>query len=135
MIRPIASLDKIVADGATHFRHKNENLVNAEVQHQEVLDEKERKKDMQRKRRREKTVQNETMKHKELVQKAEQAEDEEEREKLLREAHKASKKAEITQNILDNVGGDAEEHVDLRRAVNFEGGTMSTFNANDGASP
>ena len=90
---------------------------------------------MQRKRRREKTVVNETQKSKELMQKAEQVDDDEEREKLLKEAQKAGRKAEFTQNILDNIGGDAEEPMDLRKAINLEGGTMSTFSANDGASP
>ena len=125
----------MVAEGKSHFRHKNEQDVQDEVHRQEVLDEKERKKDMQRKRRREKTVLQETQKRKELMQKAEQVDDDEERDKLMREAQKAGKKAEFTQNILDNIGGDAEEPLDLRKAINMDGGTISTFNANGGASP
>ena len=128
-------LGKIVQEGKTNFRHQNEEGVLQEVQQQEVQDEKERKKDMQRKRRREKTIQNETQKRNELIQKAETAEDHAERQKLLREALKAEKKAESTQNILNNVGGEGDEGADLKRGLNLEGGTMGSFNAADGASP
>ena len=108
----------------------------AEVAHQEILDEKERKKDMQRKRRREKTVLNETNKHKELMEKYEQAEDDEEKERLLRDAEKAERKAVVTRNILDNIGGEADGAADLRKTGTLGtatgGGTTSSFNAADG---
>ena len=86
---------------------------------------------MQRKRRREKTIATETQKRDVLIQKAGQVADDEEREKLLREAHKAEKKAEFTQNQL--AGADGEELVDTKKAS--EGGAMGSFNLADGASP
>ena len=103
----------------------------AEVQQRELLDEKERKKDMQRKRRREKTIFNETQKQRELLEKADAADDEEERERLLREAQKAEKKARSTKRALDY--GDDPDDLDLNPiALNLEGGTTGTLSFNDG---
>ena len=90
---------------------------------------------MQRKRRREKTVQNEKAKREGLMKQANEAEDEAERVKLMKEAEKAEKKARTTQNTLDNIGGEIENVNSLKRSLNAEGGTMSTFSAADGASP
>ena len=82
---------------------------------------------MQRKRRREKTIQQQSLVQKELLERVEMASDETEREKLLREAQKAEKKVKTTKRILEQ--GDAPEEIRevTPMAPNLEGGTMSTF--------
>ena len=106
-----------------------------EVQQKEMADEKERKKDMQRKRRREKTIMNETQKQREAIEKANQAADVAEREKFLKEAQKAERKAKSTKRILD-IGDVTEEIREVTPiAHNLEGGTMTTFHSVNGASP
>ena len=99
------------------------------------MDEKERKKDMQRKRRREKTIQNETQKQREAVERAQVVTDTAEREKLLKEAQKAEKKVRSTKRILDT--GELAEGIRevTPLALNLEGGTMSTFQAGNNLSP
>lgn len=104
------------------------------VQNQEIAEEKERKKDMQRKRRREKTIQNEEAKRAEALAKAGQAENEEEKERHLRDAQKAEKKAKTTSQLLQ---GNAPNK-DIREMTphpNLEGGTMSSFQASDDIFP
>ena len=102
-----------------------------QVQSQEIAEEKERKKDMQRKRRREKTIQNEEAKRAEALAKAGQADNEEEKEKHLLAAQKAERKAKNTSQLLQ---GNAPAK-DLRDVTpngpNMEGGTMSSFQASD----
>ena len=90
---------------------------------------------MQRKRRREKTFQQETQKSYEMAEKAQQAVDQAEREKYMREAQKAEKKAKTTKRILER--GDAPEEIRevTPMAPNLEGGTMSTFQTGNNASP
>lgn len=104
-----------------------------EVREQEVVAEKERKKDMQRKRRREKSMAV-TIEQKEAAlakaQAAELAGDEAERIKHLREAERANKKAQQTKLILQKgIKGPARNLPPLE--VNLEGGVMSSFLAND----
>lgn len=104
-----------------------------EVREQEIVAEKERKKDMQRKRRREKSMAV-TIEQKEAAlakaQAAELAGDEAERLKHLREAERANKKAQQTKLILQKgIKGPARNMPPLE--VNLEGGIMSTFQAND----
>lgn len=104
-----------------------------EVREQEVVAEKERKKDMQRKRRREKSMAV-TIEQKEAAlakaQAAELAGDEAERIKHLREAERANKKAQQTKLILQKgIKGPARNLPPLE--VNLEGGIMSSFLAND----
>ena len=129
------TVNRMVETGRNLYRHKNEDEVATEVQQREVLDEKERKKDMQRKRRREKTILNETQKHKDAIERAQQAADNAEREKFLKEAQKAEKKAKTTKRILD-IGETPEEIGEVTPMPhNLEGGTMSTFHSINGASP
>ncbi|KAJ4193213.1 putative DNA helicase ino80 [Fusarium falciforme] len=98
-----------------------------EVREQEVYAEKERKKDMQRKRRREKSMAV-TMEQKEAaLARAEAAEDEAERQKHLRDAERASKKAQQTKLILQQGIKGPARNLEL----NLEGGTMSSFQASD----
>ncbi|KAF2012563.1 hypothetical protein BU24DRAFT_254385 [Aaosphaeria arxii CBS 175.79] len=101
------------------------------VQNQEIAEEKERKKDMQRKRRREKTIQNEEAKRAEALAKAGQAENEEEKEKHLRDAQKAEKKAKTTSQLLQGNVANKEFRENTPHAPNLEGGTMSSFQASE----
>ncbi|KAF1957496.1 hypothetical protein CC80DRAFT_592749 [Byssothecium circinans] len=102
-----------------------------QVQDQEIAEEKERKKDMQRKRRREKTIQNEEAKRAEALARAGQAENEEEKEKHLREAQKAERKAKTTSQLLQGNAPSKDFRELTPHAPNFEGGTMSSFQASD----
>ncbi|KAF2004418.1 helicase SWR1 [Amniculicola lignicola CBS 123094] len=102
-----------------------------QVQNQEIAEEKERKKDMQRKRRREKTIQNEEAKRAEALARAGQAENEEEKEKHLREAQKAEKKAKTTSQLLQGNAPNKDIREVTPHAPNLEGGTMSSFQASD----
>lgn len=90
---------------------------------------------MQRKRRREKTIQQETQKQMDAMEKAQLAADQAERERFLREAQKAEKKAKTTKRILER--GDAPEEIRevTPIAPNLEGGTMSTFQTGNNVSP
>lgn len=101
----------------------------------EQQDEKERKKDMQRKRRREKTVAHEMQKQQENLLKAEATSDTMEKERLLREAQKAERKAKNTQKILENGDLPSEIREVTPLAPNLEGGTMSTFQTGNDISP
>ena len=90
---------------------------------------------MQRKRRREKTIQQETQKQMDAMEKAQAAADQAERERFLREAQKAEKKAKTTKRILEQ--GDVPEEIRevTPLAPNLEGGTMSTFQTGNNVSP
>ncbi|KAI0598908.1 SNF2 family N-terminal domain-containing protein [Biscogniauxia sp. FL1348] len=101
-----------------------------EVREREIFAEKERKKDMQRKRRREKSMQVTIEQKEAALAKALAAEDETERAKHLREAERANKKAQQTKLILQKgIKGPARNLAPFE--LNLEGGTMSTFQATD----
>ena len=98
-----------------------------EVREQELYAEKERKKDMQRKRRREKSMAV-TMELKEAaLARAYAAEDETERQKHLRDAERANKKAQQTKLILQKGIKGPARNVEL----NLEGGSTSAFPTSD----
>lgn len=98
-----------------------------EVREQELYAEKERKKDMQRKRRREKSMAV-TMEQKEAaLARANAAEDETERQKHLRDAERANKKAQQTKLILQKGIKGPARNLEL----NLDGGTMSSFQTSD----
>ncbi|TVY80277.1 putative DNA helicase INO80 [Lachnellula suecica] len=101
------------------------------VQEGEVQQEKERKKDMQRKRRREKTVAMNIEQKETLLAKAQEANDESERQKLLREAQRAEKKAQQTKLILARGDKGPEIKAVSPLEPNLSGGMMSTFTAVD----
>lgn len=86
---------------------------------------------MQRKRRREKTIQNEEAKRNEALARANEAENEEEREKHLREASKAERKAKTTSQLLQGNAPSKDFREVTPHGPNFEGGTMSSFQATD----
>ncbi|KAF2630314.1 helicase SWR1 [Macroventuria anomochaeta] len=102
-----------------------------QVQSQEIAEEKERKKDMQRKRRREKTIQNEEAKRAEALAKAGQADNEEEKERHLLAAQKAERKAKNTSQLLQGNAPIKDIRDVTPNGPNMEGGTMSSFQASD----
>ncbi|MCJ1306919.1 putative DNA helicase ino80 [Agyrium rufum] len=121
--------------GKESFRRVHEPEALAHVQQQEVLDEKERKKDMQRKRRRERTVAQETQKRQEAIDKAQVAQDKVEKEKFLKEAQRAERKAKSTKRILE-VGETIDDIGEVTPlSLNLEGGTTSEFQIAPNASP
>lgn len=98
-----------------------------EVREQEIFAEKERKKDMQRKRRREKSMAV-TMEQKEAaLARAYAAEDESERQKHLRDAERASKKAQQTKLILQKGIKGPARNVD----VALDGSNTTTIPTSD----
>ncbi|KZL76642.1 snf2 family domain-containing protein [Colletotrichum incanum] len=100
----------------------------SEVRERELFAEKERKKDMQRKRRREKSMAVTMEQQKLALERARLAEDETEKAKHLRDAERANKKALQTKLILQKgIKGPARNLVEL----NLDGGTMATFQASD----
>lgn len=97
-----------------------------EVREREVYAEKERKKDMQRKRRREKSMQVTIEQKEAALARALAANDEGERQKHLREAERASKKAQQTKLILQKgIKGPARNIAPSD--INMEGGTQGVF--------
>lgn len=115
--------------GEQRYREIHAEEAIATVQGKEIQDEKERKKDMQRKRRREKTVATNLEQKEQLLLKAQQASDEAERKKLLREAERAEKKAQQTKIILARGDKGPEIRTVSPIEPNFQGGTMTTFAA------
>ncbi|ODA79015.1 hypothetical protein RJ55_04605 [Drechmeria coniospora] len=102
-----------------------------EVRDQELHAEKERKKDMQRKRRREKSMAVTIEQKEAALARAEAAEDEAERQKHLRDAARADKKAEQTKMILEKGIKGPARNIDL----NMDGGNLSSFLASDADTP
>ena len=99
-----------------------------EVREQELFAEKERKKDMQRKRRREKSMATTMDQRAAALARASTAQDEAERLKYMREAERANKKVQQTKYILQKgLKGPARNMGSIE--PNLEGGTMATFSA------
>jgi len=113
------------------YNNEHEGEAWQQVQSQEIAEEKERKKDMQRKRRREKTIQNEEAKRAEALAKAGQAENEEEKERHLMAAQKAERKAKNTSQLLQGNAPSKDIREVTPHGPNLEGGTMSSFQASD----
>ncbi|KXX77613.1 putative DNA helicase ino80 [Madurella mycetomatis] len=98
------------------------------VREREVFAEKERKKDMQRKRRREKSMATTIEQRVAALARASAAQDESERQKYMREAERANKKVQQTKYILQKgFKGPARNLGPIE--PNLEGGTMATFQA------
>ncbi|KAM7211517.1 putative DNA helicase ino80 [Rhypophila decipiens] len=105
--------------------HYDEAL--AEVRERETFAEKERKKDMQRKRRREKSMAITMEQKAAALRNAELAETEADRLKHLREADRHNKKVQQTKLILQKgIKGPARN---IPVEPNLEGGVMATFQA------
>ncbi|KAI5865319.1 hypothetical protein GGS23DRAFT_421653 [Durotheca rogersii] len=129
-----SSLSGKLRDHASHGRRRYDAIhfegALHEVREREIFAEKERKKDMQRKRRREKSMQVTIEQKEAALAKALAAEDDAERAKYLRDAERANKKAQQTKLILQKgIKGPARNLAPLD--LNLEGGTMSTFQATD----
>ncbi|KAA8567523.1 hypothetical protein EYC84_007999 [Monilinia fructicola] len=124
-------LGKHAKAGEERYREVEVDAAISKVQADEIQTEKERKKDMQRKRRREKTVQN-NMEQKEIaLAKAQAAQDDQERHKFLRDAQRAEKKAQQTKQILARGDKGPEIRAVSPMEPNMQGGSMSTFTAVD----
>lgn len=109
------------------YRSKYEQDAWREVQNKEIAEEKERKKIMQRNRRRENTKQRAEKEAAENREKALRATDALEKEKLLREAERAEKKAITTQKLLKgDVASDARDSSPPPPA-SVDGGVMGSF--------
>jgi DNA helicase INO80 len=117
--------------GELRYREIHADAAITAVQEKEVQAEKERKKDMQRKRRREKTVATSLEQKENAIAKAQAAEDEVERQKFIREAQRAEKKAQQTKIILARGDKGPEIRAVSPLEPNFSGGMMSTFTAVD----
>ncbi len=117
--------------GELRYREIHADAAITAVQEKEVQAEKERKKDMQRKRRREKTVATNLEQKEIAMAKAQAAEDEVERQKFVREAQRAEKKAQQTKIILARGDKGPEIRAVSPLEPNFSGGMMSTFTAVD----
>jgi DNA helicase INO80 len=113
--------------GEKRYRDIHAEEAIASVAAKEVQAEKERKKDMQRKRRREKTVANNLEQKENLLKKAQHTADENERKKLLKEAERAEKKAQHTKIILARGDKGPEIRTVSPIEPNFSGGSLSTF--------
>ncbi|KAI0835781.1 hypothetical protein F5Y06DRAFT_118777 [Hypoxylon sp. FL0890] len=129
-----ASLSSKLRDHANYGKRRYDTLhydeALQEVREREIFAEKERKKDMQRKRRREKSMQVTIEQKEAALAKALAAEDDAERAKYLRDAERANKKAQQTKLILQKgIKGPARNLAPLE--LNLEGGTMSTFQATE----
>ncbi|PHH61004.1 hypothetical protein CDD81_970 [Ophiocordyceps australis] len=102
-----------------------------EVREQELFAEKERKKDMQRKRRREKSMAITIEAKEAALARALAAADDEERQKHLRDAERANKKAEQTKLILQKGIKGPARNIELIP----DGGTMSSLLTSDADTP
>ena len=127
----VARLNNHAQYGEDRYRAIHQDAAVTAVQEREVQAEKERKKDMQRKRRREKTVATNIEQKEIAMAKAQAAEDEQERQKFIREAQRAEKKAQQTKIILARGEKGPEISAVSPIEPNFAGGMMSTFTTVD----
>ncbi|KAL4980233.1 SNF2 family N-terminal domain-containing protein [Aspergillus desertorum] len=127
LLRLGKSFEKQANAGMDRFRYANEASVISEVQAKEIQDEKERKKDMQRKRRRENTVRMEMQKKLEAELKANETQDSAEKARFLREAERAQRKIKTTKRALEGVTEPEEIGEITPLAPNLEGGITSSF--------
>ncbi|KAI5292844.1 putative DNA helicase ino80 [Ascosphaera acerosa] len=113
--RLCAILDKQVQAGAQRFGRSHEHEVILDIQAKEVHDEKERKKEMQRKRRRENAMRLETQKLYDAQRRLSKEEDETEKEKLLKEVEKSRRRIQVTQRAIDRSNEPDEEASEATR--------------------
>ena len=113
------------------FYQSHEKAAHDEVQAKAVAEDKEKKKIQQRNRRRELQKQKHEREAADFQQRAQEANDEAEREKLMKEAKKAEKKVTNTTKLLN---GEIPNR-DLREATplapNLDGGVMGSFQMSD----
>ncbi|KAG8532196.1 putative DNA helicase ino80 [Bacidia gigantensis] len=122
-------------EGRQRFRALYEAEVQAQVHQKEIQDDKERKKDMQRKRRRERALQTQAKTYKDASEKAQTADNDDDRERAIKEAQRAEKRLKTTKRALER----REESDGIREvtplAPNLEGGMMGTFQTASNLSP
>ncbi|EHY57140.1 putative DNA helicase ino80 [Exophiala dermatitidis] len=122
----IAPFESQAQSAAERFRERYEPIAAKEIADKDIRTEKERKKDMQRKRRREQLLRTETQKMEEFEQLARAAEDQEEAQKYLKQAEKSQARIRQTAELLE--GGSAQEDMEVAApAPNYEGGVTSSF--------
>ncbi len=124
-----AKIERHAEAGEGRYKDQHAEAAISEVQEREILVEKERKKDMQRKRRREKTVATNLEQKEQLLKKAQETRDENERRRLLKEAERAEKKVQATKDILAKGDRGPEIRTVSPIEPNMQGGTMTTFAA------
>ena len=130
-----ARLGRHAGAGEQRYREIHADEAITSVQETEVQAEKERKKDMQRKRRREKTVAAQMEQVDAALAKAQETKDENERQRFLQQAQRAEKKAQQTKIILARGDKGPEIRTVSPIEPNFAGGIQSTFAAVDPAEP
>lgn len=86
---------------------------------------------MQRKRRRERTLANETQKRDEAIQKLREIDDEDEKNKLMKDLQRHNKKVKTTTDLLQGNTPRKDLRSDSPGGPNLEGGLMTTFQANE----
>lgn len=86
---------------------------------------------MQRKRRRERTLQMENAKREEAMKRLDEIEDEEERDKLMKEVQRHGKKIRNTEDLLSGRTPVKDLREESPGGPDVEGGIMSSFQAND----
>ena len=118
-------IHRIADNGSQRFWVATREDAIGVVQQRELANEKERKKDMQRKRRREKVIENEDKKYKDAVNRADQAEDENERMRHLKEAERAHRKAKSTLMIMSR-GQAGSDQGDQNQEQSLPATTVST---------
>ncbi|KAL2166028.1 hypothetical protein VTG60DRAFT_3433 [Thermothelomyces hinnuleus] len=124
----VEKLQALADLGRGRYYELNYDEALQEVREQELFAEKERKKDMQRKRRREKSMATTMDQRAAALARASAAQDEAERQKYMREAERANKKVQQTKYILQKgLKGPARNLGPIE--PNLEGGTMATFSA------
>lgn len=119
-------MNKNVIQAEQRYRDRFEPIAAKEIADKDHQSEKERKKDMQRKRRREQQIRNDKEKLEELEQRARDAPDEEEKMKLLQQAEKAQARIQQATEKLEGVPAQEDMEVPAP-APNYDGGITSSF--------
>lgn len=115
------------AEAEAKFREYYNPICSKEINERDIAEEKERKKDMQRKRRREQQVRNEAMRLAELEHRQAITDDPEEQIKYNKQIQKSKDKLMRTTELLEG-GGAAQDELEVPPlAPNLEGGTTSSF--------
>lgn len=127
--------EKQALQGMERYSRLHEADVAQEVQQKEVQDEKERKKDMQRKRRRENTVRNEIEKLAANEKKVAKMDDETEKDRLNREIARSRKKIKETKHVLERSEASEEISEVGPLAPNLEGGMTGSFHIHESSPP
>ncbi len=122
----IYGTDKLAQEGFARYCDRYGAIAAKEIADKDHQSEKERKKDMQRKRRREQQIRSDKEKLEVLVQQSREAPDEETQQQLQQQSEKLE--AKIRQTIARNEEGPAPEDMEVPApAPNYDGGITSSF--------